>query len=212
MNRLTTTLAPALSLFRRTVALVLATSILASCAPPDRPAALDPVVVFLVRHAERAEDGTSDPPISQAGEERSRLLARMLADADLTHIHTTAYIRTRATGAPTAEVTGLQMSLYDAADLEGFARQLRFTPGRHLVLGHSNTTPDLVAALGGDPGSPIDEMEYDRLYVVTITRGAADLTAAPADLAAVTADGEDQPGPAPRASTVLLRFGDPYRD
>ncbi|HSG49077.1 MAG TPA: hypothetical protein VLA43_14745, partial [Longimicrobiales bacterium] len=35
----------------------------------------DPVVVYLVRHAERAEDGTNDPPISQAGEARGLELA-----------------------------------------------------------------------------------------------------------------------------------------
>ena len=42
--------------------------------------------------------------------------------------------------------------------------------GRHLVVGHSNTVPELVALLGGDGGPPIDEAgEYDRLYVVTLT-------------------------------------------
>ena len=42
--------------------------------------------------------------------------------------------------------------------------------GSHLVVGHSNTVPELVALLGGDGGPPIDEAgEYDRLYVVTLT-------------------------------------------
>jgi len=140
--------------------------------------------VFLVRHAERAEDGTPDPPISDAGEARARLLAEMLRDAGLTRIHTTDYIRTRATGRPTARAVGLDMELYDPEDLAGFAERLREMPGRHLVLGHSNTTPQLVEALGGDPGGPIDEFEYDRLYLVTLT-----------------SDG---------VSTVLLRFGERF--
>ncbi|MDX1646538.1 MAG: phosphoglycerate mutase family protein [Longimicrobiales bacterium] len=140
-----------------------------------------PVVVFLVRHAERAEDGTADPPISEPGEARARLLARMLRDVDLTHIHTTDYVRTRATGMPTARLQGLEMVLYDPDDLDAFARELRATAGRHLVLGHSNTTPELVEALGGDGHGAIEEMEYDRLYIVTL----------------------DPSG----VSTVLLRFG-----
>jgi phosphohistidine phosphatase SixA len=127
------------------------------------------IVVFLVRHAERAEDGTSDPVISLPGWDRSRLLATMLADAGITHIHTTDYRRTRATGRPLAEALELEMEVYDPADLEGFAEELWRTPGRHLVLGHSNTTPELVAALGGDPISPMEDDEYDRLYVVTLT-------------------------------------------
>ena len=46
------------------------------------------------------------------------------------------------------------------------AAALLSSPGRHLVVGHSNTTPELVGLLGGDPSSPIPEDEYDRLYVV----------------------------------------------
>ena len=141
-------------------------------------------VVFLVRHAERAEDGTSDPVISLPGWDRARLLAEMLSDAGLTEIHTTDYRRTRGTGRPVAEALDLEMQTYDPGDLTGFADRLRSTPGRHLVLGHSNTTPQLVSALGGEPGAPVQEDEYDRLYVVTLTD-----------------DG---------ASTVLLRFGAPF--
>lgn len=144
----------------------------------------DATIVFLVRHAERAEDGTSDPVISLPGWDRARLLADLLGDAGLTDIHTTDYRRTRGTGRPIAEALGLDMQTYDPRALGEFADRLRASPGRHLVLGHSNTTPQLVAALGGDAGSPIDEAEYDRLYIVTL--GGNDV------------------------STVLLRFGAPF--
>lgn len=168
----------------RVACTLLAVSLLGGCVPPEPETPFEPTVVFAVRHAERAEDGTSDPPISEAGADRARLLAEMLADADLTHVHSTDLNRTRSTGEPAAAAAGLEMAVYDPRDLPGLAAALIATPGRHLVLGHSNTTPELVAALGGDPGSPIDEMEYDRLYVVTVTaRGV---------------------------STVLLRFGEPY--
>ena len=141
----------------------------------------EPVVVYLVRHAERAEDGTSDPVISLPGWDRSRLLAELLEDAGLTHIHTTDYRRTRMTGRPTAAATGLDITEYNPRDLRSFASELGDTPGRHLVLGHSNTTTQMVDALGGESGGPIGEMEYDRLYIVTLTSEGA--------------------------STVLIRFG-----
>lgn len=130
-------------------------------------------VVYLFRHAERAEDGTNDPPLSDAGEARAELVAAILEDARITHIHTTDFRRTRATGAPLARATGLEMAEYDPRDLVGLAERLRSTPGRHLVLGHSNTTPQLAEALGGDPGPPIEEMEYDRAYVIVILPSGA---------------------------------------
>ena len=80
----------------------------------------------------------------------------------------------------------LEVEIYDHRRLDALIERLRREGGRHLVVGHSNTTPELVAALGGDPVSPIDEMEYDRLYIVTVTD-----------------DG---------VSTVLLRFGEPYEE
>jgi broad specificity phosphatase PhoE len=143
----------------------------------------DATVVYLVRHAERDEDGTADPPVTPAGRERARLLADMLRDADLTHIHTTDYLRTRSTAEPVAARMGIEPSVYDARDLDGLAARLRATPGRHLVVGHSDTTPALVRALGGDPGTPIPDPEYDRLYILTLTSGGT--------------------------STVLIRFGEP---
>ena len=173
---------------RRRSFLPLASLLLASLpsllAPLAVGAQSDATVVYLVRHAERAEDGTSDPVISLPGWDRSRLLAEMLADAGLTNIHTTDLRRTRATGRPTAEAQGLDMDLYDPRDLSAFADRLRGMPGRHLVLGHSNTTPQLVSLLGGEPGDPIEELEYDRLYIVTLSDEGA--------------------------STVLIRFGSPF--
>ena len=154
----------------RPVTLIVATLLLVGCAPEARDSAGDDtLVVYLVRHAERAEDGTNDPPISAAGEERARALALLLDDAGLTHMHTTDYLRTRSTALPTATREGLELLVYDPGDLAGFASSLRATAGRHLVVGHSNTTGNLVGALGGDPGEPIAEDEYDRMYVVTIT-------------------------------------------
>ncbi len=158
------------------------------CATAGKPAAAttssinaDATVVYLVRHAERAEDGTRDPPISEAGRARANLLAQLLRDAQITRVHSTDLKRTRSTAEPTAAAVGVEIEVYDPRDLAGFAAELSASPGRHLVLGHSNTTPAMVEALGGEPGPPIDEMEYDRLYIVTLSAN----------------------GP----STVLLRFG-----
>lgn len=167
---------------RRAALLALPLALLAAEAASAQDQA---VVVYLVRHAERAEDGTDDPPLSEAGMARAALLTTMLADAGITHVHSTDLERTRQTGALLAARLALPFEFYDPRDLQGLADRMRATPGRHLVLGHSNTTGEVVTALGGDAGEPIDEAEYDRLYVVSI---APDGTVA----------------------TTLLRFGEPF--
>ena len=154
---------------RRAVA-VLAASLL--CVALRSPAAAQEAttqttVIYLVRHAEKADDGTNDPPLSEAGERRAATLARMFADAGLTAVHTTAYRRTRATAAPIAAALGLTPREYDARALEAFAQRLAGAGGRHLVVGHSNTTPELVRLLGGT-AEPMAESEYGRFYEVTI--------------------------------------------
>lgn len=161
-------------------------TLLAACQTPR--ASQEETLVFLVRHAERADDGgmasQEDPPLSADGMERAEALSRMLEDAGITHVHASDYLRTRETAAPLAGVTGLTVSIYDVRNLEAFAAELRATPGRHLVVGHSNSTPELVSALGGDPHGEIETMEYDRLYLLWVGGNGS--------------------------RTALLRFGTPF--
>lgn len=128
--------------------------------------AQEPEIIILVRHGETEPDGTRDPALSGVGVVRAGRLAALLADAGLTAIHSTDYRRTRGTASPIAEATGLDVLAYDPRDLPAFAARLRSSPGRHLVVGHSNTTPALVELLGGDPGPPIAEDEHGRIYVL----------------------------------------------
>lgn len=127
--------------------------------------------VFLVRHAEKTIE-KNDPGLTDAGKARAIALADRLEGEGITHIHSSNYIRTRDTAAPLAARLGLDVEIYDASDLPTIAAKLKATPGRHLVVGHSNTTPQLTELLGGDGGEPIVEAtEYDRLYVVTMEAG-----------------------------------------
>ena len=122
-------------------------------------------VVVLVRHAEKVDD-SRDPELSERGKARARALAAMLKDMELDTVYSTDFIRTRETARPLAELLGLEVKIYDGGELSAMADRLRASEGRVLVVGHSNTTPELVRLLGGAPGAPIDDDEYDRLYLV----------------------------------------------
>lgn len=157
------------------VAAVAALLMAVATAPTPLPAqtTAGATTIFLVRHAERANDDPRDPGLTPAGVTRAEELARVLGDAGITAIYSTPFRRTMATARPIAEKAGLQIQNYDPLDpaaMRAFVETLRTARGRILVSGHSNTTPGLVEALGGDPVSELPETEYDRLYILTIGR------------------------------------------
>jgi phosphohistidine phosphatase SixA len=127
-----------------------------------------PLVVFLVRHAEKSAVG-DDPQLSGPGQQRAQALAKLLLASGIQQVHSSDYARTRETAAPVAAALEVPVRLYDPRKLTSMAAYLRRTGGRHLVVGHSNTTPELVELMHGDAGAQIDEeREYDRLYIVTV--------------------------------------------
>jgi broad specificity phosphatase PhoE len=122
--------------------------------------------VFVVRHAERA-DASKDPSLSEAGIARAARLATMLKDAGITGIYTTDLRRTIQTAAPLASAAGLTPVALPAADLDALLARIH-AAGPHdrlLVVGHSNTVPAILRALGAPPIA-IAETEYDNLFVV----------------------------------------------
>src|SRR6266853_1126238 len=105
-------------------------------------------VVFVVRHAEKATGGGNDPELSPAGHERANALARILKDSQITAIFVTEFKRTQETAAPIAKETHITPTIVPSRDVAGLAVKLRAVNGNVLVVGHSNTIPDLINALG----------------------------------------------------------------
>lgn len=126
----------------------------------------------IVRHAEKATDDPRDPSLSEAGHARAQALARVLANEPLSAAYATRYRRTQQTAAPAASVHGINVSTYEAAlPAAQLATQLRAahaTGGTVLVVGHSNTVPDIAASLSGQSTDAMPENEFDRLYRVRI--------------------------------------------
>ena len=133
--------------------------------------------VYLARHAETVGGDGDDRWLGDAGRARAEALADALEGSGLQRVFSTDYRRTRETAAPIAERLGIEVENYDPRDLAGFAEELLSLGQTVLVVGHSNTTPELVELLGGAPGPPIDEpTEHDRLYRVELPSGETAVT------------------------------------
>ena len=132
--------------------------------------------IFVVRHAERADTaapgaaamGTpaTDPPLSAAGHERAARLASMLRSADITHIFTTEFRRTQETAAPLAKPLKLTPVISPSKDPAPLVDQVLQLKGSALIVGHSNTIPDLLKRLGIGAAVTIPDAEYDNLFIV----------------------------------------------
>ena len=149
-------------------AVVLAVLLLIPAAAAAQPA------VFLIRHAERADGGMAapgaDPDLSDAGRARAESLATVLKDARITQIFVSPLKRTQQTAAPIARLLGLEPSVVPPEDAAGLASRIKAAAGNVLVVGHSNTLPPLVKALGVVEPIAIGDAEFDHLFIVT--RGA----------------------------------------
>jgi broad specificity phosphatase PhoE len=139
------------------VPLALALSLVASPV-----AALD--VIFLVRHAEKVDDWPAARdldafrPLTPAGAARAEALAGRLKGEGVGAIYSSRTTRSLATGEPLAKVTGKPLMVDDAstkpAEMDGFLTALREKhPADHavLIVGHSNTLPELLVRLGAKP-------------------------------------------------------------
>jgi phosphohistidine phosphatase SixA len=131
--------------------------------------------VFVVRHAERADAAgggevmmKADPALSEAGRARAESLAATLKDAGVTAIFVTEYRRTRDTAAPLARLLGIEPQTLPANDTTALVERLKSATGTVLVVGHSNTVPDIVKGLGVTTPVTVGEAEYDNLFVVNL--------------------------------------------
>jgi broad specificity phosphatase PhoE len=128
--------------------------------------------VVLVRHAEKAAAPADDPPLTAAGEARARDLWTAVRDAGVAAVNTTQFARTRATAQPTASALGLTPTVVPATSpshIQDVVTEIRKHQGQTvLVVGHSNTVPAIVEALGAKRPGAICDSRYDDLFVVTI--------------------------------------------
>jgi broad specificity phosphatase PhoE len=125
-------------------------------------------VIFVVRHAEKASASGSDPELSAAGQKRAEALARILKDSQIAAVFVTEFKRTQQTAAPTARAAHLSPTVLPAGDIPGLVAKLRALNGNVLVVGHGNTIPDLMKALGITTPVTIPEDDYTEIFLVSL--------------------------------------------
>lgn len=151
------------------------------CQPVMAQDEFKPITVFLIRHAEREDEPRQDPPLSKLGIARSQAFARLLSTAGIKAIFTSQYARTKQTAEPLATKLGITVTPFTLKTNPANPRQiaeestaevtnkiLEHAGQSVLVIGHSNSVPDVIKMLGGDIVPTIDEKKFDDLFIVNI--------------------------------------------
>ncbi|MEO8041317.1 MAG: histidine phosphatase family protein [Acidobacteriota bacterium] len=129
--------------------------------------------IILVRHAEKADQTSQDPELTDAGRQRAERLAKIVKKYKPGAIYSTDFKRTRDTAAPMAAKRKLKVAIYDAkkpGDLIDAIMKSRTK--RFLIVGHSNTIPGLVNLLGKkELFKNLDDSEHGVIWIVRIRDG-----------------------------------------
>jgi broad specificity phosphatase PhoE len=152
--------------------LLFALTFLAACSDQAaKDADADITTLILVRHAEKADDGTDDPPLTDKGEARAALLKNMLAASGVDAVYSTPFQRNISTVKPLADTLGLEVITYDPKlDLVVFVNDIlqKHAGQRVLICGHSNTVPGMLNALTGQNSyENLADGAYDNIFLVS---------------------------------------------
>jgi len=140
-------------------------------------------IVLLVRHADiDLSPGGPDPLLNAKGQQRAQDLARTLGSVDIQRVFVSSAKRTQFTAQPLIqERVGVSAVIED--NLGSLAQKILAAAGNALVVGHSNTVPEIIARMGGPAGLP-SLQGFANLFVLML-------------------EGNSPPG------LVQLKYGDP---
>ena len=125
--------------------------------------------IYILRHTEKEDDITEDPLLSDLGKKRARYWKQVLAEIDIDQIYTTDLKRNIQTAETLAESYHVKPELYYplSFDIMKFINEIKGQ--KVLIIGHSNTIPDMVNRLIGESTyPPMSHTDYDKLFLITI--------------------------------------------
>jgi broad specificity phosphatase PhoE len=129
-----------------------------------------PTTVVLLRHADvDLPPATDDDPLNPDGQTRASTLVHVLGDVVIDAIYVSTYRRTQQTAEPLANHLGLTPQVWtaSAADLADEILD-DHRGGTVVVVGHSNTVPQVISGLGASWSGTIAADEFDNLFWVTL--------------------------------------------
>ena len=123
---------------------------------------------YFIRHGEKV-DNSKNPDLSKIGFERAKVWEELFSEIKLDAIYSTDYNRTLQTVTPIANKQQIIIAKYNpkTIDIESFKN--KNLGKKVLIVGHSNTIPNLVNAMVNQNAyAEIEDLTFGNLYIVTL--------------------------------------------
>jgi len=135
--------------------------------------------IILVRHVEKDTAPTADkrdPELSDTGKERAKKLVTATKRYKFDEIYSTDFKRTRGTAEPTATKRKKTIQTYDASKPQELVDKIMASKNdKFLVIGHSNTVPQLANLIGKRMVfRDLLDTEYSVIWIVKMKNGVVE--------------------------------------
>lgn len=121
--------------------------------------------VYVMRHLDTPE-GERDPDLTERGQKGAWALTRWFQGKPLLVIYVSNFRRTRQTVEMLNGERQIRLRLYDPADTPGLVARVKAEAGPVLIVGHSNTVPDIVEQLGGERPAALSHPDFGDVWTI----------------------------------------------
>lgn len=123
-----------------------------------------PEKIMLFRHGEKAAG--KNPHLTSVGKRRAAHLVSLIKADEKVTIFSSDYNRTKEMAADLVRAFDKPAIIYDARDLKRLKAQVMALTGTVVIIGHSNTTPNLAELLSNDKVAAMPETQFNRYFVL----------------------------------------------
>jgi phosphohistidine phosphatase SixA len=121
--------------------------------------------VYVMRHLDTPK-GERDPDLTERGQKGARALVEWFQGKPLSVIYVSNFRRTRQTISALNGERQIRLRLYDPADTPGLLARVKAETGSVLIVGHSNTVPDIVEQLGGERPTALAHPDFGDVWTI----------------------------------------------
>ena len=134
---------------------------LSACVTPQ--AARPHPNIYVMRHL-RTPAGVSDPDLTAEGQRYAAAVSDWFRRDPPRVIYVSSPKRAQQTAAPLAARLKLTPKIYDPKDSAALVAAVQAETGTVLIVGHSNTVPDIVEQLGGTRPAPLVHEDFGDIW------------------------------------------------